>query len=170
MKYFTVISHTNFVWYCCSCINTSGAVDSLNTQHCMLLKHRINSQTHLESIQCFRSTQYAITSNVSYVLSIHICDSSIQDISAETIPIPESNTFASETFVQESESRVPSTHDVEVREETSEFCWTKHLMRNIAWILLCHGRVSNCFIRMIVISAHKLTNGTDFSFLFKLHK
>jgi hypothetical protein len=47
--------------------NTSGAMDSLNTQHCVLLKHRIISRTHIESIQCFRSMQYSITSNVSCV-------------------------------------------------------------------------------------------------------
>ena len=42
--------------------NSLGAVDSLNTQHCVLLKHSINSATNTESIKCLRSTQYAIAS------------------------------------------------------------------------------------------------------------
>ncbi len=40
--------------------NTLGAVDSLNTQHWVLLKHCINSPTHTESIQYLLTTQYAI--------------------------------------------------------------------------------------------------------------
>ena len=76
--------------------NTSGAMDSLNTQHCALLKHRIISRTHIESIQCFRSMQYSITSNVSCV-RVHSHPwhwhpkRSVQD---------NWNTFASETLVQ----------------------------------------------------------------------
>ena len=40
--------------------NTSGAVDSLNTQHCLLLKHCIISQAHFKSMQCFSRMQYLI--------------------------------------------------------------------------------------------------------------
>jgi hypothetical protein len=57
------------------------------------------------------------------------------------------------TCISESESRVPSTHDVEASKETCEFRWMNHLRRNIARTLLCHCRVSNCFVGTNVISA-----------------
>ena len=59
-------------------------MDSLNSRHHVLLKHRFISGTHLESVQYFRSTQYSSASNISCVQSIRIRDICIQDIQSKT--------------------------------------------------------------------------------------
>jgi hypothetical protein len=152
--------------------NSLGAVDSLNTQHCVLLKHSINSATHTESIKCLRSTQYAIASVSNPFASMTL----------------ESNPLRPRQFVSQSpihsHPRLSSKSLSLVFLPLMMFKGGKKLVSsteqntegglyhtNLVLSLLLVAGSQNCFFfKIIVISALQCTNGADFSLLVKLHK